>query len=146
MLANRLQLNRLLGLSNLYYIDPEDQEIRDELLQLRHQLSLIILKADDSTLEDAFGTDFADRYWALVRSGIQSVPLAEEMLQLKDQIKTKLNPTQGGGFGKPGSVSAFLVAMMLYQPGTMQVDEAEKKLPNWLFDGYSEIFSSVLNA
>ena len=35
--SNRLQLNRLLGLSNLYYIDPEDAEIRAELLQMRRQ-------------------------------------------------------------------------------------------------------------
>ena len=27
LVGNRIQLNRLLGLSNLYYIDPEDQEI-----------------------------------------------------------------------------------------------------------------------
>ena len=30
-----VQLNRLLGLSNLYYIDPEDQEILTELRQVR---------------------------------------------------------------------------------------------------------------
>ena len=37
----------MLGLSNLFYIDPEDQEIRDELLQLRQQLSLVLLQTDD---------------------------------------------------------------------------------------------------
>lgn len=146
MLANRLQLNRLLGLSNLHYIDPEDQEIRDELLQLRQQLAQLLLNADDATLETAFASDFGDRYWALVRSGIQSVPLAPEMEQLKDQIKFKLNPAQGGGFGHPGAVSAFLVAMMLYQPGTMQVQDAEQKLPSWLLSGYQDIFSTALNA
>ena len=146
LLSNRLQLNRLLGLSNLYYIDPEDQEIRDELLNLRQQLAQLLLNADDSVLEKAFDSDFADRYWALVRSGIQSVPLDVSMEQLKDQIKIKLNPAEGGGFGQPGSVSAFLVAMTLYQPGTMQVEEAENKLPKWLFAGYQEIFSSALNS
>ena len=28
LVADRIQLNRLLGLSNLYYIDPEDLEIK----------------------------------------------------------------------------------------------------------------------
>ena len=40
-------------------------------------------------LESCFASDFADRYWALVRSGIQSSHLVV-MDQLKDQIKTSL--------------------------------------------------------
>ena len=35
LVGNRIQLNRLLGLSNLYYIDPEDQEILHELRDVR---------------------------------------------------------------------------------------------------------------
>ena len=142
---NRLQLNRLLGLSNLYYIDPDDQEIRDELLELRRQLSQLILQSSDSELESSFKTDFADRYWALVRSGIQSVPLTSEMMHLKDRVKLKLSPSEGGGFGTPNAVSAFLVAMMLYEPGSMQVEGAEQKLPAWLLSGYQQIFSAALN-
>ena len=38
LVGNRIQLNRLLGLSNLYYIDPEDQEILQELRQVRLSL------------------------------------------------------------------------------------------------------------
>ncbi|QNJ27849.1 hypothetical protein [Synechococcus sp. A15-24] len=34
---NRIFLNRILGLSNLYYIDPEDKEISDELKQVRSE-------------------------------------------------------------------------------------------------------------
>ena len=37
-MGNRIQLNRLLGLSNLYYIDPEDEEILQELRQVRMSL------------------------------------------------------------------------------------------------------------
>lgn len=143
--SNRLQLNRLLGLSNLYYIDPDDKEICDELVQVRDQLAKIMLVAEESSLESIFGSDFGDRYWALVRSGIQSVQLSPDMEHLKSQIKEKLNPELGGGFGQSGAVSAFLVAMMLYQPGTMQVQEAEQKLPAWLFPGYQQVFSAALN-
>ena len=144
LLANRIQLNRLLGMSNLYYIDPEDQEIRDELLELRSKLAELILRTDDSSLESSFSTDFADRYWSLVRSGIQSVPLSPEMTQMKEKVKAKLTPSLGGGFSSPGAISAFLVAMMLYEPGSMQVEGAEQKLPAWLFSGYQEIFSVAL--
>ena len=143
--ANRLQLNRLLGLSNLFYIDPEDTEIRDELLQLRRQLSGLILNADESLLEGYFQTDFADRYWSLIRSGIQSLPLVGEDEHLKTLVKDRLNPSMGGGFGIPGSISAFLVAMAYYSPGTMQVGDAGNKLPSWLLSGYQAVFAEALN-
>ena len=144
LVTNRIQLNRLLGMSNLYYIDPDDQEIRDELLELRSKLAELILRTDDSSLESSFSTDFADRYWSLVRSGIQSVPLSPEMAKIKESVKAKLTPSLGGGFSSPGAISAFLVAMMLYEPGSMRVDDAEYKLPAWLLSGYQEIFSVAL--
>ena len=73
LVGNRIQLNRLLGLSNLYYIDPEDQEILQELAV---RLSLIdaIERCPESELEQLWATDLGDRYWALVRSGIQKRP------------------------------------------------------------------------
>ena len=52
LVANRLHLNRLLGLSNLYYIDPEDEEITSELLQLRTNLAQIIFSCPESDLEN----------------------------------------------------------------------------------------------
>ena len=64
--------------------------------------------------------------------------------QLKLEAKNRLSPELGGGFGTPGSASAFVVAMMFYEPGTMQVEDAEQKLPSWLIDGYKEIFSSAI--
>ena len=107
---------------------------------MREQLANILLGADENMLESYFASDFGDRYWSLVRSGIQSEPLTPGMDQLKDDIKKRLNPELGGGFGQPGSVSAFLVAMTLYEPGTMQVQDAEQKLPSWLLPGYQQIF------
>ena len=144
--TNRIQLNRLLGLSNLYYIDPEDQEILQELRQLRLQLSQLILNCPEQHLEGLFGSDLADRYWALVRSGVQKEPLQPVEEQLKTSATAKLNPGHGGGFGTPGAVNAFLVAMAFYQPGTMQVEGAEHKLPGWLLQGYREVFAQALPA
>ena len=73
LIGDRL-LNRLLGLSNLYYIDPDDKEIREEL-QLREQLVRILLDADESSLKVilvlTLGIDLGS-----VRSGIQSILLA----------------------------------------------------------------------
>ena len=143
---NRIQLNRLLGLSNLYYIDPEDQEILQELQQIRLQVCDLILKCPEEHLERLFTSDLGDRFWAMVRSGIQKEPLLSEEEKLKSSVTARLNPSHGGGFGTNGAVNAFLVAMALYEPGSMQVEDAEKKLPTWLFNSYKEIFSKALSS
>ena len=144
--ANRIQLNRLLGLSNLYYIDPEDQEILQELRELRLKLSQLILSCPEAQLEGLFAADLADRYWALVRSGVQKEPLHPQEEQLKANVTAKLQPNQGGGFGTPGALNAFLVAMAFFVPGSMQVEAPEQKLPAWLVPGYREVFAQALSA
>lgn len=141
---NRIQLNRLLGLSNLYYIDPEDQEIQQELRQLRFSLSQLILQCPEHELEAHFSGDFSDRYWALVRSGIQKEDLQMSEQELRTQVTQRLQPAQGGGFGTPGAINAFLVAMIFFEPGSMQVDQPEQKLPGWLLQGYHDIFAQAL--
>ena len=144
--SNRIQLNRLLGLSNLYYIDPEDHEILQELRQMRLQFGQLILNCPEEQLEGLFAGELDERYWALVRSGLQKEPLQPEEEQLKGAVTNKLSPRAGGGFGTPGAVNAFLVAMSFYEPGTMQVENAQQKLPSWLQTGYSEIFAKALSA
>ena len=143
---NRLQLNRMLGLANLYYIDPEDQEIRVELENLRQQFSQAILNCEEAQLQSLWEGDLGDRYWAIVRSGIQKEALNSQDQTIKDQVSHKLTPSLGGGFGQPGSTNAMLVAMLYFEPGTMKVDGAEEKLPAWLLGGYKEIFAKPLEA
>lgn len=144
--SNRIQLNRLLGLSNLYYIDPEDQEILQELRNMRSQLAGLILNCPESELEALFGTDLSDRYWALVRSGVQKEPLLPQEEQLKTASSSKLQPAQGGGFGQPGALNAFLVAMTFFEPGSMRVANAETQLPGWLFQGYQDVFAQAIQS
>jgi len=142
--GNRIQLNRLLGLSNLYYIDPEDQEILQELQQLRRQLAELIEHCPEPELEAIWATDFGDRYWAMVRSGVQKEPLTAVDEQLKQRCTERLTPATGGGFNSPGAVNAFLIAMLYYVPGQMKVDGADQKLPAWLLPGYQEVFARPL--
>ena len=65
LVGNRIQLNRLLGLSNLYYIDPEDQEILQELREVRLALISAIEQCPENQLESIWASDLGDRYWAL---------------------------------------------------------------------------------
>ena len=144
LVGNRVQLNRLLGLSNLYYIDPEDQEILQELRQVRLSLIEAIERCPESDLHQLWATDLGDRYWALVRSGIQKESLTPAEEHKKNAVTKVLNPVLGGGFGSPGAVNAFLIAMILYEPGTMQVDGAEQKIPGWLLPQYQQVFVESL--
>ena len=144
LVGNRVQLNRLLGLSNLYYIDPEDREILQELRQVRLSLMDAIERCPETELEHLWATDLGDRYWALVRSGIQKEALEVPEERRKQSVIQALNPEAGGGFGKPGALNAFLIAMVLFEPGSMRVDGAEHKLPGWLFPQYQQVFAESL--
>ena len=146
LVGNRIQLNRLLGLSNLYYIDPEDQEICQELLQMRRSLAGLIGSAPEQDLERIWATDFGDRYWALVRSGVQNEVLDASDQQIKDQATSQLNSMAAGGFDRPGALRSLLVAMMFYLPGSMRVEAPEQKLPGWLLGSYCDVFGDSQTA
>jgi len=142
LVDNRIQLNRMLGLSNLYYIDPEDQEILAELVELRSNLAEAIQRCPEADLERLWATDLGDRYWAMVRSGVQKEPLNPADESRKQAVSVALTPSLGGGgFGSPGALNAFLIAMLYYLPGTMKVDEPQQKLPQWLLSAYEQIFA-----
>jgi hypothetical protein len=64
----------------------------------------------------------------------------------KQAATQKLQPSQGGGFGTPGALNAFLVAMLFYEPGSMRVEGAEQKLPAWLYSSYQQVFAEALPA
>ena len=145
LIGNRIHLNRILGLSNLYYIDPEDREIFDELRQVRAQLADLIVAAPEAELQAAWASDLGDRYWAMVRSGIQKEPLNPSDEQRKQRAIQALAPQQGGGFGTQGSTNAVLVAMLYFLPGSMQVAQPEQNLPGWLLENYQQIFAQAVS-
>ena len=144
LVGNRIQLNRLLGLSNLYYIDPEDKEILHELRQVRMSLIEAIESCPEQQLQGIWETDLGDRYWALVRSGIQAEAMTPTEEMKKHAVTEKLNPSAGGGFGTPGAINAVLVAMVLFEPCSMRISDAEHKLPAWLLPSYQQIFAKPL--
>ncbi len=146
LVTNRIQLNRLLGLSNLYYIDPEDQEIRHELEQVRSGLADAIQRCPEAQLEQLWSTDLGDRYWALVRSGIQKEVLNPADESRKQAAVRQLDSAAGGGFGTPGAINAFLITMLYFLPGTMRVDGADHKIPAWLLPQYQQVFVQALPA
>ena len=69
---DRIFLNRMLGLSNLFYIDPEDKDILQELREVRLETIELMLKVDSNELSRQFQSDFGDRFWTMAQSGIQN--------------------------------------------------------------------------
>ena len=67
------------GTLNLYYIDPEDQEILQELREVRLQ-TVKLLSVNSNQLANEFQADFGDRFWAMARSGILWMQVSLEML------------------------------------------------------------------
>ena len=104
----------------------------------------MIFAAPEADLQAAWASDFGDRYWALVRSGVQNEPLDSSDEQRKQRVVQALAPEQGGGFDKPGSTNAVLVAMIYFQPGSMQVARPEQNLPGWLLENYQQIFAQAI--
>ena len=56
---------------------------------------------------------------------------------------TEVKPAWGW-FRYPGALNAILVAMVLFEPGTMKISDAEQKLPSWLLPSYQQIFAQSL--
>ena len=98
--------------SQLVFYRPEDHEIRSELEQLDCNCAVCSSLSEDQ-LETFWSGDLGDRYWAIVRSGIQKGTKPRDST-LKDQIIHKLTPSSGGGFGQPGSINTMLVAMLYF--------------------------------
>ncbi len=144
LVVNRIQLNRMLGLSNLHYIDPDDQEISEELIALRCSFANAIKACPEEKLESLWAGELNDRYWSMVRSGIQKQALSSVDEAMKQEVVLKLSPAQGGGFDKPGSINALLIAMLYFEPGTMTVNDPESNVPSWLLENFREIFMQTL--
>ncbi|GAB4340695.1 MAG: hypothetical protein Fur0042_01580 [Cyanophyceae cyanobacterium] len=135
-LEDRVFLNRLLGLTNLYEIDPTDTTIAAELREMRSQVTQLWLSIPDDRLEATFNSEFGRRYGSYLRSGFQREALTPEETQTLQQLAQQV----AAGLEKPAGVKAFLGAMMYYPPGKMKVSNADQRLPGWLLPTYRAVF------
>ena len=113
---------------------------------MRSDLIDAIERCPEQQLEQLWASDLGDRYWALVRSGVQKEALSPADEARKQAAVRRLDPGSGGGFGTPGSTNAFLITMLFFLPGSMRVDGAEQKLPAWLLPHYQQVFAQALQA
>ena len=138
--ADRIFLNRILGLSNLYYIDPEDQEILQELREVRLQTVQLMLSAGRDELAKQFQSDFGDRFWAMAQSGIQKESLDANEAQQRDAMQQWLSQTPNS-LHQEGGIQRFAAILLFSQPGSVRLADPDRNLPAWILDGYKRYCS-----
>ena len=138
--ADRIFLNRILGLSNLYYIDPEDQEILQELREVRLQTIKLMLSVGRAELGQQFQSDFGDRFWAMAQSGVQKESLDANEVQQRDSIQQWLSQTPNS-LHQDGGIQRFAAVLLFNAPGSVRLANPEQNLPAWFMDGYKRYCS-----
>ena len=137
---DRIFLNRVLGLSNLYYIDPEDQEILQELREVRLQTVQLILSVDREELGRHFQSDFGDRFWAMAQSGVQNESLDSNEIQQRDAMQQWLSQTPNS-LHENGGIQRFAAVLLFNTPGSVRLADPDRNLPAWFVDGYKRYCS-----
>ena len=137
---DRIFLNRVLGLSNLYYIDPEDQEILQELREVRLQTVQLMLSVEREELGRQFQSDFGDRFWAMAQSGLQKESLDANELQQRDAMQEWLSQTPNS-LHQEGGIQRFAAVLLFNQPGSIRLSDPDHHLPAWFTEGYKRYCS-----
>jgi len=137
---DRIFLNRILGLSNLYYIDPEDREILQELREVRLQTIQLMLSVGRDELARQFQSDFGDRFWAMAQSGVQKESLDANEIQQRDAMQQWLSQTPNS-LHQDGGIQRFAAVLLFTPPGSVRLADPDKNLPAWFIDGYKRYCS-----
>ena len=132
---DRKFINRMLGLSNLYYIDPEDKEILSELKDVRLQCAKLLQKTESHALSQYFSGDLGDRYWAMAQCGLQNEALDSREEEVRNELQTWLSNTPNS-LNVEGGIQRFAAVVLFSKPGSIQLANPEKNLPQWFADGF----------
>ena len=137
---DRIFLNRMLGLSNLYYIDPEDKEILTELREVRLQTVQLMLSVGKDELARRFQADFGDRFWAMAQSGIQKESLDSNETNQRDALQQWLRDTPQS-LHQEGGIQRFAAVLLFNPPGSVRLAEPDRNLPAWFAEGFKRFCS-----
>ena len=137
---DRIFLNRMLGLSNLYYIDPEDQDILQELRLIRLETVDLMLSVSQDELARQFQADFGDRFWAMAQSGVQKENLDSNESNKRDSLQQWLSETPQS-LHQDGGIQRFAAVLLFNAPGSIRLADPDRNLPRWFAEGYKRFCS-----
>ncbi len=119
-------LNRLIGCANLYYIDPSDESIQRELIQLRREFAEFWLQIPGDCLREYYAGELGKAHHSVVKSGIQNEPLLDTEQEFVRELITKITLGLESALG----MNAFL-AILLYQQRD-RLPLSNLSLPDWV--------------
>ncbi|MBP0005272.1 MAG: glycosyltransferase [Cyanobacteria bacterium SBC] len=130
-------INRTIGCCNIYYIDPSERSIIDELHPLRRQLVEYWMTLPTEQLQEAYNGEIGKAFQAILKSDFQKESLSESDQQYRQEL-TEL----GAGLAKPKALNALMGAMLYYPDDQMKVRDARNRLPAWLVADYETVFET----
>ncbi len=131
-------LNRMAGLINLFIIDPADEQVIGQLLDLRRQLGQIWLDAQPAQLQDLYVSPFGQLYQNLLASGFSTLALSPEDRQMRNQLASLV-----ADMSQPGAINALMAALPFYAPGKLAFGGGEKHMPSWLLSEIPTIYGTA---
>ncbi len=127
-------LRKLLGLSNLHYIDPQDPNIIAELTLVCRDLSMAINGSNKKEIIE-FWPAISQYYTVVIRSGFNSQPTL-----LKDHyiFKSALKVLSSNNVDEIEYAKALLISLLFYDLNSIKKIYLKDKIPFWLIDSLKE--------
>jgi len=133
-LAEQPTQKRALGLLRLLQVDPEDQEVLDELQALRLMLAQLLLDVDQGSLETLYRSPIGDLYRLMVHSSLCRRELSARDQEHRDQLMQLLLEADGH------HDDALLLAVALFHPiEKIEINLDTFDLPSWLPGAWREL-------
>ena len=133
-LSQESSQKRGLGLIRLLQVDPDDQEVIDELQALRLMLAQLLLDVDQDSLETLYRSPIGDLYRQLVQSSLCRRELTASDQAHRDQLMQLLHEAE------TGRDEALLLAVALFHPiERIEINLNSFDLPAWMPGAWREL-------
>ena len=119
--------DRMIGLINLFRIDPGDREVVGELRMLRRLIGQVWLDVTPASLEALYRSSLGQIYRELLASDFGALTDETEDLALRQSL-TQVAVNQD----HPSMAQALLAVMPFYPQGKMRLGAGQARLPGWL--------------
>jgi hypothetical protein len=130
---------RMSGLINLFVIDPSDNTVVENLIELRRLLGQIWLDAQPSQLQALYSSaGFGRLYRELLASGFSRLNLIDQDRYLRNQLAVLV-----ADMSQSGSINALMAALPFYPPGKIAFGGGEQHMPEWLVQEIGTIYGQA---
>lgn len=129
---------RGLGLVRLLQVDPNDQEVLEELQALRLMLAQLLLDVAEDSLENLYRSAIGDLYRQLVQSSLSRQELSSHDQAHRDLLMQLLLEEN------TGRDDALLLAVALFHPiERIEINLESFELPTWMPGAWRELSGGI---